>query len=89
MSTTVEFKRTAEFAEQLWAKWPREADWPGVLDLYEAAAFCRVSYNTILRACQPGRDHKARLAHQRFGSIYRIKKAALERFGLVEERAVA
>lgn len=80
------YKRTAAYADDLWRKWPRTEDWPGSLNLYEAAAYKRVDYKTLWRACQTGRDGKARLAHQRFGTDYRISKAALDRFGLVEQR---
>jgi hypothetical protein len=72
----------------LWRKWPRSEDWPGVLNLYEAAAYRRVSYLTIWRLCQKGRDGRARLAHQRIGSVYRISRAALDRFGLTPGREV-
>jgi hypothetical protein len=82
-------KRTAEYADLLWKKWPRAEDWPGSLTIYEAAAYKRVEYKTIWRACKPGRDGKARLSHQRFGTDYRISKAALDRFGLVEQREAA
>ncbi len=82
------FKRTAAFADSLWQKWPAESDWPGVLDLYEAAAFLRVDYKSVWRACKVGRtDKKARLAHQRIGTNYRIRRADLVALGRVEARA--
>ena len=77
------------YQDSLWAKWPTAADWPGSLDLYEAAAYKRVAYLTLWRACQRGRDGKAQLAHQRFGDTYRVTKTALDRFGAVAERAAA
>lgn len=75
-----------EWQDLQWAKWPTPAHWPGVLDLYEAAAYRRVHPDTIRRATVPGRDHKAKLRHQRFGSGLRFSKGDLDRFGVVEER---
>jgi hypothetical protein len=91
MSTEVVIisKKSAEYAEALWAKWPTPAQWPGSLDLYEAAAYRRISYGTIWRACQIDRAGKAALAHQRFGTVYRISRAALDAFGVVGERRAA
>lgn len=88
ISTKVD-RKSAEHQDSLWRKWPQPADWPGTLDLYEAAAYCRVAYLTIWRACQTGRDGKARLAHRRFGTVYRVNKSALDRFGMVAERTAA
>ncbi len=85
---TSKLKRTAAYAELLWQRWPRVEDWPGVLDLYEAAAFLRVDYKSIWRACLVARtDGKARLCHQRIGNHYRIARGDLQRFGRVEARA--
>lgn len=72
-----------------WVRWPREEDWPAKLDIYEAAAYLRVSPDTIRRALIVARDGRARLAHQRLGAAYRIRKADLEVFGAVAGRPVA
>lgn len=80
-------KCSRDWQEALWAHWPDDAQWPGSLDIYEAAAFRRTHPDTIRRACMPGRDKKARLEHQRLGASYRIRKIKLEAFGRVEERA--
>ena len=82
-------RKSAEYQESLWRKWPTSADWPGSLNIYEAAAYKRVGYATIWTACQCGRDGKAKLAHQRFGDRYVLTKAALDAFGAVKERAAA
>lgn len=82
-------KTSEEFQLGLWAKWPMEEMWPGVLDLYEAAAYKRVNYQTLYKACQTGKDGRSKLAHQRFGTGYRIKRATLDAFGYVPERSVA
>lgn len=87
--STVRTKRSAAYAFELWQQWPSPAQWPGVMDLYEAAAYRRVDYKTLWRACQKGRDGCARLSHQRFGTDYRITKDALDNFGLVKQRAAA
>ncbi len=86
---TARFKRSADYAEKLWQKWPLPENWPGVLDLYEAAAYRRVHYKTIRKACTPDRRHRAALRHQRFGVAYRIARADLDRFGLVKNREAA
>jgi hypothetical protein len=87
MSTRAHTEKCAE-AWQLaqWKKWPTEANWPGVMDLYQAAAFRLVHPSTIRRACQPDRNGNAELAHQRFGSAYRITKRSLESFRAVKSR---
>ncbi len=72
-----------------WARWPREEDWPAKLDIYEAAAYLRVSPDTIRRALIVARDGRAWLAHQRLGATCRIRKADLEVFGAVAGRPVA
>ncbi len=82
-------KSSADWQLAQWVRWPLEAQWPGVMDLYEAAAFRRVHPSTIRRACMPGRDKRAELPHQRIGVSYRITKSALQNFGAVKERAVA
>lgn len=90
MSTQVhELKSTPDWQLSQWVRWPREENWPGVMDLYEAAAFRRVHPSTIRRACLPGRDKCATLAHQRIGAAYRITKVSLQKFGAVAERSVA
>lgn len=81
-------KRSAAYSAELWKQWPRPDQWPAFLDLYEAAAYKRVEYKTLWRACKVSKtDGKARLRHQRFGAAYRIARADLDRFGLVEGRA--
>lgn len=57
------------------------------MDLYEAAAYLRMDYHTMRNACVCDRAGHARLSHQRIGSAYRIRRTALDRFGLVEEPA--
>ena len=82
-------QKSREYQDSLWAKWPTPADWPGSLNIYEAAAYKRISYDTVWTACQCGSDGKSRLAHQRFGNTYRLAKAALDAFGAVKERSAA
>lgn len=72
-----------------WATWPAEELWPGRLDLYEAAAFKRVSWATVRRACQPDRNGRAALEHERIGTSYRIRKGALAKWGVVQAREAA
>lgn len=80
-------KSSREWQDEQWRKWPSEADWPGSLDLYEAAAFRRVSPATIRRAIVKDRAGCASLRHQRLGRTgLRFAKADLQAFGLVPDR---
>lgn len=84
-----QLKGTREWQDAQNAEWAARGFVPASLDLYEAAAYKRVCLETIRRACIPDREGKAALKHQRFGAAYRIAKADLDRFGLVDERASA
>lgn len=64
-------------------------DWPDVLDLYESAAYLRVSYNTVRAACMKDRNGKAQLRHQRIGTSYRIRRMNLDALGAVPDRAMS
>jgi hypothetical protein len=77
------WKSSREYQDLLWKKWPTEVDWPGKLDVYEAAAYCRVSPDLIRDALTLGRDGRAKLPHSRLGIVYRIRKADLDCFGQV------
>lgn len=85
--STAKLKATAGWQESLWRRWPREECWPVKMDVYEAAAYLRVSPDTIRRAVIVSRDGKAKLGHQRLGSVYRLRKADLDAFGSVPGRA--
>ncbi|WP_334319087.1 helix-turn-helix domain-containing protein [Termitidicoccus mucosus] len=84
--TAAKTKATAEWQNELWKRWPREECWPAKMDVYEAAAYLRVSPYTIRRAVTVARDGKARLAHQRLGALYRIRKIDLDAYGAVPGR---
>jgi len=84
--TRHQIKASAEWQDALWRKLPQEADWPGYLDVYESAAFLRVSPDTIRRALVTGRDSRALLSHARPAGIYRIRKDDLRGFGRVDGR---
>jgi hypothetical protein len=79
-------KCSAAWQLEQWARWPLEEQWPGVLDLYEAAAYRRIHPDTVARACRPDRAGKAALAHQRVGSKYRITRRSLDAWGAVKAR---
>jgi hypothetical protein len=81
--SATKWKSSRAFQDILWRKWPAEKDWPGKLDVYEAAAYCRVSPDLIRDSLTLGRDGKARLPHNRLGNIYRIRKADLDNFGQI------
>jgi excisionase family DNA binding protein len=85
-NTAAKIKASQDWQDQLWKNWPPEECWPAKMDIYEAAAYLRVSPDTIRRAVIVARDGKARLAHQRLGSIYRIRKIDLDTFGVVAGR---
>lgn len=79
-------KASAVWQAGLWERWPVENAWPAKLGIYEAAAYLRVSPDTIRRFLTVARDGKARLAHQRVGSVYRIRRADLDALGSVAGR---
>jgi hypothetical protein len=85
-ATVSAFKASPEWQEGCWTRWPKEESWPGVLDLYEAAARVRMSPDTLRRAAATGRDGKAKLAHQRFGTSYRFRTRDIDSYGLVTGR---
>jgi len=85
--STAKIKATEAWQQTAWERWPREECWPAKMDVYEAAAYLRVSPDTVRRAVVVARDGKARLAHQRLGSIYRIRKVDLDSFGVIPGRA--
>ena len=85
--TAAQIKASSEWQDGLWQRWPREGFWPAKMDIYEAAAYLRVSPDTIRRAVTVARDGRARLAHQRLGSIYRIRKTDLDNLGAIAARA--
>ena len=86
--TAAQVQSTEGWQRRQWVKWPREEMWPLAVSVYEAAAFLRVSPDLIRDALIIARfDGKARLAHQKIGSIYRIYLADLKSFGRVEARA--
>ena len=78
---------SGEWQFECWRKWPKPENWPAILDVYEAAAFLRVSHWTLRRATVTGRDGRAKLSHQRIGSVIRFRRSDLEKFGLVKDRA--
>lgn len=83
------YRRSAAFAIECWARWPRVEDWPDNLDLCEAAAYKRINYTTLWHACQTGRDGRAALRHQRFGAKRIFRKRDLDAFGEVADRRQA
>ena len=52
-------KASETWQSKLWLRWPREDCWPAKLDIYEAAAYLRVSPDTIRRALVVARDGRA------------------------------
>lgn len=84
--TQAQLKASEAWQSELWVRWPREECWPAKLDIYEAAAYLRVSPDTIRRAVIVARDGRARLAHQRLGAVYRIRKSDLDTFGAIQGR---
>jgi len=83
---SAKLKASATWQDALWRRWPREDCWPVKMDVYEAAAYLRISPDTIRRAVVIARDGRAKLAHQRLGSVYRFRKADLDAFGAVPGR---
>jgi len=79
-------KSAEEWQLAIWRRWPRHDDWPGKLDLYEFAAYLRVSPSTLRRATETDRADRAHLRHQRIGSAYRIDRRDLDTHGLVDGR---
>lgn len=84
--TAAQIKATEEWQAGLWQKWPQENLWPVKMDVYEAAAYMRVSPDSIYRDLVQGRDGKAALQHQSVRGGYRIKRVDLDAHGLVKGR---
>jgi hypothetical protein len=80
------FKSSSEWQYGCWKRWPKEDAWPGILDLYEAAARVRMSPDSLRRAAATGRDGRAKLAHQRIGMSYRFSLRDIVNFGLIHAR---
>jgi hypothetical protein len=71
-------KETEDWQLARWAVWPTEADWPGVLDVFEAAAFLRVHPSTIRAATKPNvGTGRVILPCQRIGGALRFRKTDL------------
>lgn len=81
--TKAQLKAEGRWQEGLWGKWPSKEAWPAKLTVYEAAAYLRVSPDSIRTRLRPGRDRRAELAHQRIGTSYRIDRAELDNLGRV------
>jgi len=79
-------KVSAAWQDEQWRLRPRLDDWPDRMDLYEAAAYLRSSYDTIRRLCIQDRGGRAALAHQRVGTSYRIRRSDLDCLGAVAGR---
>jgi hypothetical protein len=77
------FKSSPDWQDSCWTRWPKEESWPGILDLYEAAARVRMSPDTIRRATATGRDGRAKLAHRRIGTSYRFWLRDIDNYGIV------
>jgi hypothetical protein len=69
------------YQNELWIRWPREKDWPGYLDVNEAAAFLRISPKSVRGRLDTvtglGRSKPPDLPHNHLGRIYRIRKDVL------------
>jgi excisionase family DNA binding protein len=77
-------KVTRAWQDALWAHWPVPAQWPAVMDLCEAAAYKRLHPATLRKLCA-----EAKVRHQRIGAAYRLNRADLDAWGLVEPIARA
>ncbi|MBL9212708.1 MAG: hypothetical protein JNL92_19760, partial [Opitutaceae bacterium] len=53
---SAKLKASATWQDALWRRGPREDCWPAKMDVYEAAAYLRVSPDTIRRAVVIARD---------------------------------
>lgn len=84
--TLNQIKSSKDWQESMWRQWKESGCWPAILDVYEAAAYLRVSPDTIRRALVCGRDGRARLAHHRIGSVHRIRRTDIDVFGKVDRR---
>lgn len=84
--TLAQVKSTDEWQAAQWSRWPREEDWPAMLDVYEAAALLRVSHDLIRSLLVTDRLGRAKLKHARLGVTIRIKKSDLLAYGVVPDR---
>lgn len=83
------YRSSDEFRDACWSRWPTDAAWPRVLDVYEAAARLRTSPDSIRREATIGRDGKAKLAHQRIRAAYRFRLQDIDNYGQVQARLPA
>jgi excisionase family DNA binding protein len=84
--TQAQKQATSAWQESLWAKWRTPEAWPDRLSVAEAAAYLRVSPDTIRRLVTLDRTGRARLAHQRIGVRIIIRKPSLDEVGMVNAR---
>jgi hypothetical protein len=70
-------KSSAGWQLEQWRRWPDENAWPGVLDVYEAAAFLRVHPWTIRTAIKAHDEGRPGIPAQRIGGAIRIRKVDL------------
>lgn len=86
---TVSVKRgvpSTQRSLKYWERWTTPDAWPHRINIVEAAAYLRVSTDTIRRALRTGRDGRARLAHQRLGLRIVLHRTDLDAFGRVAAR---
>lgn len=74
---------SVEWQDAMWRRWPRAADWPDVLSVYESAAYLRISYDSMRRGIAKDRAGFSAVKHQEFGRSARIRKADLDQWNVV------
>lgn len=70
-----------------WSVWRTADDWPHWLTVREGASYLGISADLLRDLILPGRDGRAEISSKKIGSIYRVAKIELDRYGITMARS--